>query len=112
MLNKFKFIPLILISLVTFSFSVQVPLSSSSYDYRFKISTAGDMWLYNGIVDGIVEHCQYTQIENNAYVQPSFNETAFKKNSFYAQSDPASKSPDGYFSNPATLYKFLGSETY
>lgn len=112
MLNKFKFIPLILISLVTFSFSVQVPLSSSSYDYRFKISTAGDMWLYNGIVDGIVEHCQYTQIENNPYVQPSFNETAFKKNSFYAQSDPASKSPSGYFSNPATLYKFLGYETH
>lgn len=112
MLNKFKFIPLILISLVTLSFSVQVPLSSSSYDYRFKISTAGDMWLYNGIVDGVVEHCQYTQIENNPYVQPSFNETAFKKNSFYAQSDPASKSPDGYFSNPATLYKFLGYETH
>lgn len=111
MLNKFKFIPLILISLVTFSFSVQVPLSSSSYDYRFRISAAGDMWLYNGIVDGIVEHCQYTQIENNAYVNPSFNES-FKKDSFYAQSDPASKSPSGYFNNPASLYKFLGSETY
>ena len=111
MLNKLKFIPLILISLVTFSFSVQVPLSSSSYDYRFRISAAGDMWLYNGIVDGVSEHCQYTQIENNAYAQPSFNES-FKKDSFYAQSDPASKSPNGYFSNPATLYKFLGSETY
>nr|WP_314883043.1 hypothetical protein [uncultured Campylobacter sp.] len=111
MLNKLKFIPLILISLVTFSFSVQVPLSSSSYDYRFRISAAGDMWLYNGIVDGIVEHCQYTQIENNAYVNPSFNES-FKKDSFYAQSDPASKSPSGYFANPASLYKFLGSETY
>jgi len=111
MLNKFKFIPLILISLVTFSFSVQIPLSSSSYDYRFRISTAGDMWLYNGVVDGIVEHCQYTQIENNAYVQPSFNES-FKKDSFYAQSDPASKSPNGYFANPASLYKFLGYETH
>lgn len=111
MLNKFKFIPLILISLVTFSFSVQIPLSSSSYDYRFRISAAGDMWLYNGVVDGIVEHCQYIQIENNAYVQPSFNES-FKKDSFYAQSDPASKSPNGYFANPASLYKFLGYETH
>jgi len=111
MLNKLKFIPLILISLVTFSFSVRIPLSSSSYDYRFRISAAGDMWLYDGIVDGVVEYCQYTQIENNAYVQPSFNES-FKKDSFYAQSDPASKSPNGYFDNPASLYKFLGSETY
>ena len=111
MLNKFKFVPLILIFLFTLSFAVQVPLSSSSYDYRFRISAAGDMWLYNGIVDGVSEHCQYTQIENNAYAQPSFNES-FKKDSFYAQSDPASKSPNGYFSNPATLYKFLGSETY
>ena len=111
MLNKFKFIPLILISLVTFSFSVQIPLSSSSYDYRFRVSAAGDMWLYNGVVDGIVEHCQYIQIENNAYAQPSFNES-FKKDSFYAQSDPASKSPSGYFSNPASLYKFLGYETH
>ena len=111
MLNKLKFIPLILISLVTFSFAVRIPLSSSSYDYRLRITDAGDMWLYNGVVDGIVEHCQYTQIENNAYAKPSFNES-FKKDSFYAQSDPTSKSPDGYFSNPATLYKFLGSETY
>ena len=111
MLNKFKFIPLILISLVTFSFAVRIPLSSSSYDYRFKISTAGDMWLYNGVVDGIVEHCQYVQIENNVYAQPNFNES-FKKDSFYAQSDPASKSPNGYFDDPATIYKFLGSETY
>ena len=111
MFNKLKFIPLILISLVTFSFAVRIPLSSSSYDYRFKISTAGDMWLYNGVVDGIVEHCQYTQIENNVYAQPNFNES-FKKDSFYAQSDPASKSPNGYFDDPATIYKFLGSETY
>lgn len=111
MLNKLKFIPLILISLVTFSFAVRIPLSSSSYDYRFKISTAGDMWLYNGVVDGIVEHCQYVQIENNVYAQPNFNES-FKKDSFYAQSDPASKSPNGYFDDPATIYKFLGSETY
>ena len=111
MFNKLKFIPLILISLVTFSFSVQIPLSSSSYDYRFRISAAGDMWLYNGVVDGIVEHCQYTQIENNAYAQPNFNES-FKKDSFYAQSDPASKSPNGYFDDPATIYKFLGSEIY
>ncbi len=111
MLNKLKFIPLILISLFTLSFAVRIPLSSSSYDYRFKISTAGDMWLYNGVVDGIVEHCQYTQIENNAYAQPNFNES-FKKDSFYAQSDPASKSPNGYFDDPATIYKFLGSETY
>ena len=112
MLNKFKFIPLILISLFTLSFAVQISLSSSSYDYRFRISAAGDMWLYDGIVDGISEHCQYTRIENNAYAQPNFNETAFKKDSFYAQSDPTSKSPDGYFDDPATLYKFLGSETY
>ena len=111
MLNKLKFIPLILISLFTFSFAVRIPLSSISYDYRFKISTAGDMWLYNGVVDGIVEHCQYTQIENNVYAQPNFNES-FKKDSFYAQSDPASKSPNGYFDDPATIYKFLGSETY
>ena len=110
MFNKLKFIPLALISLFTLSFSVQIPLSSSSYDYRFRISAAGDMWLYNGVVDGIVEHCQYIQIENNAYVQPSFNES-FKKDSFYAQSDPASKSPNGYFANPASLYKFLGYET-
>ena len=64
MLNKFKFIPLILISLFTLSFAVQIPLSSSSYDYRFRISAAGDMWLYDGIVDGISEHCQYTRIES------------------------------------------------
>lgn len=112
MLNKFKFIPLILISLFTLSFAVQISLSSSSYDYRFRISAAGDMWLYDGIVDGISEHCQYTRIENNAYAQPNFNESAFKKDSFYAQSDPTSKSPDGYFDDPATIYKFLGSETY
>jgi proline-rich receptor-like protein kinase PERK4 len=112
MLNKLKFIPLILISLVTFSFAVQISLSSSSYDYRFRISAAGDMWLYDGIVDGVVEYCQYTRIENNAYAQPNFNESAFKKDSFYSQSDPTSKSPDGYFDDPATIYKFLGSETY
>ena len=111
MFNKLKFIPLTLISLFTLSFAVQIPLSSSSYDYRFKISTAGDMWLYDGIVDGVVEYCQYTQIENNAYAQPNFNES-FKKDSFYSQSDPTSKSPDGYFDDPATIYKFLGSETY
>ena len=111
MLNKLKFIPLILISLFTLSFAVRIPLSSSSYDYRFRISDAGDMWLYNGLVDGVVEYCQYTQIENNAYAQPNFNES-FKKDSFYAQSDPASKSPNGYFDDPATIYKFLGSETY
>jgi len=112
MFNKLKFIPFILIFLVTFSFSVNIPLSSSSYDYRFRISTAGDMWLYDGIVDGVVEYCQYTRIENNAYAQPNFNESAFKKDSFYSQSDPTSKSPDGYFDDPATIYKFLGSEIY
>ena len=111
MLNKLKFIPLILISLVTFSFSVQVPLSSDSYDYRFRISAAGDMWLYDGVVDGVSEHCQYTKYDNNPYVNPNFNESAFKKDSFYAQSGPATKSPSGYFDNPASLYKFLGYET-
>ena len=111
MFNKFKFIPLILIFLVTFSFSVQVPLSSDSYDYRFRISAAGDMWLYDGVVDGVSEHCQYTKYENNPYVNPNFNESAFKKDSFYAQSGPATKSPSGYFDNPASLYKFLGYET-
>lgn len=112
MFNKLKFIPLTLISLFTLSFAVQIPISSSSYDYRFRISAAGDMWLYDGIVDGVVEYCQYTRIENNAYAQPNFNESAFKKDSFYSQSDPTSKSPDGYFDDPATIYKFLGSETY
>jgi hypothetical protein len=111
MLNKLKFIPLILISLFTLSFAVQAPLSSDSYDYRFRISAAGDMWLYDGVVDGIVEHCQYTKYDNNPYVNPNFNESAFKKDSFYAQSGPATKSPSGYFDNPASLYKFLGYET-
>ena len=111
MLNKLKFIPLILISLFTLSFAVQVPLSSDSYDYRFRISSAGDMWLYDGIVDGVSEHCQYTKYDNNPYVNPNFNESAFKKDSFYAQSGPSTKSPSGYFDNPANLYKFLGFET-
>ena len=111
MLNKLKFIPLILISLFTLSFAVQVPLSSDSYDYRFRISAAGDMWLYDGVVDGIVEHCQYTKYDNNPYVNPNFNDSAFKKDSFYAQSGSTTKSPNGYFSNPASLYKFLGYET-
>ena len=111
MLNKLKFIPLTLISLFTLSFAVQVPLSSDSYDYRFRISAAGDMWLYDGVVDGIVEHCQYTKYDNNPYVNPNFNESAFKKDSFYGQSGPATKSPNGYFDNPASLYKFLGYET-
>ena len=112
MLNKLKFISLALMSFFTFSFAVRIPLSSSSYDYRFRISAAGDMWLYDGVVDGVVEYCQYTQIENNAYAQPNFNESTFKKDSFYSQSDPTFKSPDGYFDDPATIYKFLGSETY
>jgi len=111
MLSKLKFIPLILISLFTLSFAVQVPLSSDSYDYRFRISAAGDMWLYDGVVDGVVEHCQYTKYENNPYVNPNFNESAFKKDSFYAQSGPATKSPNGYFNDPADLYKFLGFGT-
>ena len=111
MLNKLKFIPLTLIFLFTLSFAVQVPLSSDSYDYRFRISAAGDMWLYDGVVDGIVEHCQYTKYDNNPYVNPNFNESAFKKDSFYGQSGPATKSPNGYFDNPASLYKFLGYET-
>lgn len=111
MFNKLKFIPLTLISLFTFSFAVQVPLSSDSYDYRFRISAAGDMWLYDGVVDGVSEHCQYTKYDNNPYVNPNFNESAFKKDSFYAQSGPATKSPNGYFDNPASLYKFLGFGT-
>ena len=112
MLNKLKFISLTLMSFFAFSFAVQVPLSSDSYDYRFRISAAGDMWLYDGVVDGIVEHCQYTKYDNNLYVNPNFNESAFKKDSFYAQSGPATKSPNGYFYDPASLYKFLGFETY
>ena len=69
------------------------------------------MWLYDGVVDGVSEHCQYTKYDNNPYVNPNFNESAFKKDSFYAQSGPATKSPSGYFDNPASLYKFLGYET-
>ena len=112
MLNKLKFILPTLICLFTLSFAVQVPLSSDSYDYRFRISAAGDMWLYDGVVDGIVEHCQYTKYDNNPYVNPNFNESAFKKDSFYAQSGSTTKSPNGYFNDPASLYKFLGFETY
>lgn len=108
MLNKFKFIPLILISLVTFSFAEIFP--TASYDYRLRITDAGDMWLYYGTyMNAISKHCRLKQIEKPTTVVPYFDKTSFKINSFYSDVAPQTISPGfSYLYDPYILYKYLG----
>lgn len=109
MLNKFKFIPLILI-FVSSLFSLEI-YSTVPYDYRLRISAAGDMWLYNGIIRDVVYYCQYTQVENNPYYAVRFNETSFKEKSFYSYNDPHTVGSIAYNAgliDLGSLYKFMG----
>lgn len=109
MFNKLKFIPLIFL-FVTSLFSLEI-YSTVPYDYRLRISSAGDMWLYNGIIRGVVNHCQYTQVENNPYYNVRFNETSFKEKSFYSYEDPRTVGSIAYNAglvDRGSLYKFLG----
>ena len=108
MLNKFKFIPLILISLVTFSFAEIFP--TASYDYRLRITDAGDIWLYYGTyMNAISKHCRLKQIEKPTTVVPYFDKTSFKINSFYSDVAPQTISPgSSYLHDPYILYKYLG----
>ena len=111
MLNKFKFIPLILI-FASSLFSLEI-YSTVSYDYRLRVTDAGDIWLYNGIIQGIVDHCQYTQVENNPYYVTRFDETSFKEKSFYSYKDPNTVGSIAYHAgliDPGSLYRFMGYE--
>ena len=110
MLNKLKFIPLILISLVTLSFAEIFP--TASYDYRLRITDAGDMWLYYGTyMNAISKHCRLKQIEKPTTVVPYFDKTSFKINSFYSDVAPQTISPgSSYLHDPYILYKYLGYE--
>ena len=108
MLNKFKFIPLILISFAIFSFAEIFP--TASYDYRLRISAAGDMWLYYGTyMNAITKHCRLKQIEKPTTEVPYFDKTSFKINSFYSNVAPQTISPgSSYLHDPYILYKYLG----
>ena len=111
MLNKLKFIPLILI-FASSLFSLEI-YSTVPYDYRLRVTDAGDIWLYNGIIQGIVDHCQYTQVENNPYYVVRFNETSFKEKSFYSYKDPNTVGSIAYHAgliDPGSLYRFMGYE--
>lgn len=108
MLNKLKFIPLILISFAAFSFAEIFP--TASYDYRLRISAAGDMWLYYGTyMNAISKHCRLKQIEKPTTEVPYFDKTSFKINSFYSDVAPQTISPgSSYLHDPYILYKYLG----
>ena len=108
MLNKLKFIPLILISLAAFSFAEIFP--TASYDYRLRISAAGDMWLYYGTyMNAISKHCRLKQIEKPTTEVPYFDKTSFKINSFYSDVAPQTISHgSSYLHDPYILYKYLG----
>ena len=108
MFNKLKFIPLILISFVAFSFAEIFP--TASYDYRLRITDAGDMWLYYGTyMNAISKHCRLKQIEKPTTVVPYFDKTSFKINSFYSDVAPQTISPgSSYLHDPYILYKYLG----
>ena len=109
MLNKFKFISLILI-FASSLFSLEI-YSTVPYDYRLRISAAGDMWLYNGIIRDVVYYCQYIQVENNPNYVVRFNETSFKEKSFYSYKDPHTVGSIAYNAgliDPGSLYKFMG----
>ena len=109
MLNKLKFIPLILISLVTFSFSL-FP-SSISYDYRLRISTAGDIWLFDGVSYGLSVYCKYIKYQDNPNELVQFDSTSFKINSFYGFKDPHTIVNNSELVDQGRLYKFLGFDS-
>lgn len=109
MLNELKFIPLIFL-FVTSLFSLEI-YSTVPYDYRLRVSAAGDMWLYNGIVRDVVHYCQYTQVENNPNYVTRFNETSFKEKSFYSYEDPHTVGFIAYNAgliDPGSLFRFMG----
>ena len=109
MLNKLKFIPLIFL-FVTSLFSLEI-YSTVPYDYRLRITDAGDMWLYNGIIRDVVHYCQYTQVENNPNYVTRFNETSFKEKSFYSYKDPHTVGFIAYNAgliDPGSLFRFMG----
>ena len=108
MLNRLKFIPLTLMSLFIFSFAEIFP--TASYDYRLRITDAGDMWLYYGTyMNAITKHCRLKQIEKPTTEVPYFDKTSFKINSFYSDVAPQTISPgSSYLHDPYILYKYLG----
>lgn len=103
MFNRLKFIPLILISLVSFSFS----LSSNSYDYRLRISAAGDIWLFDGLSYGFATYCKFVKFENSPNDPVNFEPTLFKVNSFYGFKDPHTVINNSELVDEGRLYKLL-----
>lgn len=112
MLSRFKFLYLLLMSLVTLSHAEIWP--SVSYDYRLRVSDNGNIWLYNGIVYHSVQYCRYTKVENYPNNPPKFDTTSFKINSFYSFVDPHTKGPSAYdtdLRDPGYLAKYLGFDS-
>lgn len=112
MLNKFKFLYLLLMSLATLSHAEIWP--SVPYDYRLRVSDNGNIWLYNGIVYHSVQYCRYTKVENYPNNPPKFDTTSFKINSFYSFVDPSTKGPSAYdtdLRDPGYLAKYLGFDS-
>lgn len=109
MFNKLKFIPLFLISLVTFS--VGFPLSSNSYDYRLRISAAGDIWLFDGLFYDVSTYCKYVKFEDNSNYAPEFDSISFKVNSFYGLKDPYTVIDNSKLVDEGRLYKLLGFDS-